>query len=351
MNITTLKSNLARLAPLLQARSPLAVLSSVKLTCDGGFLVMEASNMEQWMRIAMPYDGHPLNCCVGLKRLMQVPGEGESSITIHAGKLAIKGQGFSAVLETLPVSAFPESMSPQGNEITLDADYGDALKWVAKAAAGTSEERLFLQAVRFAKYGMIASDAKRLHQAAFPDLGGINVPATCAPMFVPLLCKEAVVTWDKLNFSVSHEGTTLCTRLMSSDSYPDKMVFSILEDSNGDAWAISPKELGRLVASLPQSSSAPWIDFTSEGGVLKISSTDEGNSVELTYSCGTGGRFRCSREYFVDAMSGFSGDQNLLVEEKISEKHMGSDMRETRGSVLRIKTPARSLTLFGMTHS
>jgi len=350
MNFTALKSHLSRLAPVLHTRTPLPALSSVKLTGGGGFLVMEASNLEQYMKIIMPYDGPALGCCVGLKRLMSVPVEGEVSIAQNAHGIAIKGSGLYAKLETLPPDEFPAAPKLEGNELALEADFSDALKWVAKAAAGEKEKRLFLQAVRFGSYGMIASDGRRMNRATFPDLGGINVPATSISMFSPMLVNGATVRWDDRLFAVEAGDTMFATRLIGDSSYPDSTVGGILRDEKGTAWKIFPKEISKLVASLPQSMSAPWIDFVSENEVLTISSSDGGNVTEFTTLCAADGRFRCSREFVIDMLSGFSGEQTLLVEETKSTKQMGSTTTEIKGSVLRIRTPDRSATLSGMTY-
>ena len=119
MNLTTLKQALTRLSPIIPTRSPLPVLSCVRLASGDGTMTLEASNLDQAMRITLPYAGKPVDCCVAHRKLLQVPGDGEVEFIPGGGTLRIVGFGFSSKLDTLPQDEFPELNLTGDNEACL----------------------------------------------------------------------------------------------------------------------------------------------------------------------------------------------------------------------------------------
>jgi len=338
MNLTTLKSHLSRLAPLLHTRTPLPVLSCVKLSSDAGFLTIEASNLDQAMKITMPYDGPELACCVGLKRLMGVPGEGEATIVPASGKLSIKGSGFSATLETLPPDEFPATPTLEGKELTLEADFSDALKWVAKAMS-TDETRYVMMGVCFNDMGMVASNARSLHIVPLPfDLGGIIIPSECVKVIADLMGAGAMLRWSDRALSVELGDTTFFTKLIEG-TFPNAK--PVIPTDACDTWEIDATILVKLIASVPPSQSSPGIDVTADGNHLSVKTRDGNNEVEVETPCNASGSFRCDRNMLHDAISGFKGKQKLEVREVEAGKDHVS-------SVTCIKTPERTMVLMGM---
>lgn len=317
MNITTFKSHLSRLAPLLHTRTPLPVLSCVKLTSEEGFLVMEASNLDQHMKITMPYDGHALGCCVSLKRLMSVPGEGEVSITQHAQGIAIKGSGFSAKLETLSPDEFPAAPAPAGKEFVLEDDFGDALKWVVKATDDAADH--LQSSICFNDLGIVGCDKKRLHIVTFPNLGGVMIPGSCVKALADLMDKGATMTWDERTLSVELEDMLYITRQVAGDYMNVK---TVIPNNTGNVWDIDATLLAKLIASLPASQSAPWIDVVADGDRIIIKTEDDGNLMDVEMPSNAVGHFRCNQQWLYDMLSGFKGEQKLELHEVSTGKGM-----------------------------
>lgn len=343
MNFKLLSSSLTRLSPILVTRSPLPVLSCVKLSTADGLLHMEASNLEQHMRISVPYEGAAINCCVGLKRLASLPGDGEVTLAqIVGGELKITGNGMSARLATLPPEEFPVMPEPAGPDVAIEAGYGDSLRWVAMAADKDINSKF--AGVCFGEHGMVGTDRRLFHVAEFPSLNGIIVPTDAAEMIATMLDAPCTINSNDRSMTVKSGDTVFVTRLIAN-VFPDmKPVLNTnLTESSGADGGVCEFDATKLCERI-NSIKSVWNERSDHrvslvfGDKITISATSEGGlnvvEVEMDGQLVSGAiAFEWSGVYLTKLLSGFSG--MVAMKNKEYRFSITKEDRTVLGSVFR----------------
>jgi len=319
MNSSLLRKSLQKLGPLTQGKH-IPILSCVKLQSVGETLFIHASNMEQYMRIMLPYAGSPVSCCVSHRRLMSLPCDGEIALRCESDVLFVSSPSFNAKLSTLPVTEWPEINVIESEGTVIQGGLGNVIRWCGKAAMDSEAPNdapflgLYTSGNRIA-----ATDRKRFHLCNTSlSLPQLRIPSECIDIIAPLMDEEFTLLHNDRVIQIQNQDTIFQTRMLG-DAYAniDPVVSRV---GIGDAWRFDALAMADGI----NRTKAIWgelpdkrVNIKASDGTITISSINGKDSMDAEIEGSGAGEFEWSGGMLVDLLSGFGGEVTMNLHEAI----------------------------------
>lgn len=313
------REKLGLLAAVIPVRSTLPQLSCVKMSASEQRLLLEATNLEQWISVKLPADGDLQPFCVDLGRVRVIPASGDARLVESAGNLKIEASGIRATIQTLPATEFPVSPTLDSSIQPVPFDdirINENLEWVNKASS-SEESRYALMGVHMEGGMMVASNGHLFLSAACPDLGAsITIPKSCIPTMTSIPAMDRVIRTDGNRVELSNKETRFVTSLIDS-AFPDWQP-TVAHQTSGDytEWHFDSAAMTKALkdsSSLWRSTPASTVRLRGNDEGIELESGGQEASTVMEVAGAGGPEWMCNGNYLLAMLSGFEGDVGMRV--------------------------------------
>ena len=297
INNTALASALSRAEKIVESRSTIPILSSVKLVASNDTLEIVTTNLDMEYRQTLEcFCDKPFSVCVDAKRLAQMASVASKDITMGPGdgNLAVKSGRSKWIAPTLPaddfpimpVSELPDAMDIEG--VTLSSII-DRTVW----AASTEQARYNLQGVFFNAGTFVATTSQVLAmietEMEFPG-PDVIIPTSLLKAIQSSASGSCSLSWDEKKVRFTCGNITIIGKTIDGN-FPD---YRRVIPGPCEAWAVDADELAGSVKRVRIASDA-------KERKLRIRKGDNAIHVKIE---GTAG-FEAQEEIQADCTEGF----------------------------------------------
>lgn len=268
-----------------EARSTIPILATVRLVGTGGQLTATATDLDIEVSASTPAEGD-LAVCVDAKLLASVVNKAAGNdITIEPsdGNIVVKSGHNRSTLHTLPVDDFP-SMQAGDLPVEFEADLSELFA-PCQFAMSTEETRYYLNGVYLhvldGKLVAVATDGHRLARHIGPasaDFAGIIIPRKT----VGILPKGAIMvrlSSTKIQFVA---GDTVITSKLIDGTFPDYQ--RVIPSGNDKIVTFDVPAMKQAAERVSVISSergrAVKLAFANNQATLAVSNPDHGDATE-----------------------------------------------------------------------
>lgn len=327
-----LKSALAALGGIIERRSTIPVLSTVRI--GGG--TIEATNLDIHAKVALPTIGKTKGKAAidyhGLAALARLtPADEHVSINDDDGLATVAFNGSEYRLASLPVSDFPDAGKAAGTRsLTGNMGIVAAMRRVMFAIS-TEEIRYYLNGVAFMQDAdgetcVCATDGHRLAYVPIPaapnGCAGKIVPRQVVAFLAARKAEPVAITFDtdKPAAHFEFDGLSVFAKLIDG-TYPD--IWRVIPKEPSPRLTVHRDVTLAALRRIAEFSSDRWrgVKLSAAGDTLTLTAgSGERSAKEIVPAELQGEPFECGYNvrYLIEALSRFGGDVTLACSGNIA---------------------------------